>query len=194
MLATLLFSQGTPMLLGGDEFGRTQKGNNNAYCQDSDISWFDWNLGSEANDLIAFTKRLIQLRKTYPTLRRSRFLTGQLDETLGIRDVTWINANGSEMQDTNWKDASMQCFGMLLDGRAQKTGIKRRGADQSVLIVMNSYEGLVEFTLPKCGTGSSWSLLLDTNIPDLTSEPPFKFGSPYQVTGRSLLLFAVNEE
>ena len=192
MLATLLLSQGTPMLLGGDEFGRSQQGNNNAYCQDSDISWFDWNLSADANDLIAFTKRLIELRKAYPTLRRSRFLTGQHDETLGLKDVTWINANGQEMQDANWHDASMKCFGMLLDGRAQKTGIKRRGADQSVLIVMNSYEGPVGFTLPHCDAGASWSLLIDTNIPDFKPEPPFAFGKPYQVTGRSLLLFALN--
>jgi len=191
MLATLLLSQGTPMLLGGDEFGRSQQGNNNAYCQDSDISWFDWNLSADASDLIAFTKRLIELRKTYPTLRRSRFLTGQHDETLGLKDVTWINANGQEMQDSNWHDASMKCFGMLLDGRAQKTGIKRRGSDQSVLIVMNSYEGLVDFTLPPCDAGVSWSLLLDTNIPDFKPEQPFLFGKPYQVTGRSLLLFAL---
>ena len=85
MLATLLFSQGTPMMLGGDEFGRTQHGNNNAYCQDSDISWFDWELGDDANGLLAFTKRLIKLRQSYPALRRSRFLTGQLDEALGVK-------------------------------------------------------------------------------------------------------------
>ncbi len=138
MLATLLFSQGTPMMLGGDEFGRTQRGNNNAYCQDNDISWFDWNFGDDANDLLAFTKRLIKLRQAYPALRRSRFLTGQCDEALDVKDVTWINANGHEMQDANWKDASMKCFGMMLDGRAQKTGIKRRGEDKTVLIVMNS--------------------------------------------------------
>jgi glycogen operon protein len=192
MLATLLFSQGTPMLLGGDEFGRTQQGNNNAYCQDSAISWFDWNHGADATDLIAFTKRLIDLRKEYPTLRRGRFLTGQIDETLGIRDVTWINANGGEMQDSNWHDASMKCFGMLLDGRAQKTGIKRRGADKTVLMVMNSYQGLVDFTLPKCDIGESWQLLIDTNRPHPDTEKPFKFGSHYQVTGRSLLLFALN--
>jgi isoamylase len=192
MLATLLLSQGTPMLLGGDEFGRTQQGNNNAYCQDDDISWFDWNLDADANDLLAFTKRLIQLRKDYPTLRRSRFLTGKHDETLGIKDVTWINANGSEMQEADWQDTTMQCFGMLLDGRAQKTGIKRRGADKTVLIIMNSYEGVVDFTLPTFDVGSSWSLLVDTNIPDLTSEEPFEFGHMYQVTGRSLQLFALN--
>jgi isoamylase len=192
MLATLLFSQGTPMLLGGDEFGRTQHGNNNAYCQDSEISWFDWELGADANDLLGFTKRLIKLRQSYPTLRRSRFLTGQLDEALGIRDVTWINANGSEMPDSDWKDESMKCFGMLIDGRAQKTGIKRRGEDKTVLMVVNSYEGLVDFTLPAFEGGESWSLLVDTNIPDAGAEDPFKFGSMYQVTGRSLLLFAVN--
>ena len=192
MLATLLFSQGTPMLLGGDEFGRTQHGNNNAYCQDSDISWFDWQLGEDANALLAFTKRLIELRKSYPTLHRSRFLTGQLDEALGVKDVTWINANGEEMQDENWKDASMKCFGMLLDGRAQKTGIKRRGEDKTVLMLMNSFEDMVEFSLPKSEGAEAWSLLIDTNIPDAGTEQVFKPGHVYQVTGRSLLLFAVN--
>jgi isoamylase len=191
MLATLLFSQGTPMMLGGDEFARTQRGNNNAYCQDNDISWFDWNFGDDGNDLLAFTKRLIKLRQSYPALRRSRFLTGQRDEALDVKDVTWINANGHEMQDANWKDASMKCFGMMLDGCAQKTGIKRRAADKTVLIVMNSYEGLVDFTFPKYEGGEAWSLLVDTNIPDTVSETVFEFGSVYQVTGRSLLLFAV---
>jgi glycogen operon protein len=191
MLATLLFSQGTPMLLGGDEFGRTQHGNNNAYCQDSDISWFDWNLGGDGNDLLAFTKHLIKLRQSYPALRRSRFLTGQYDGDLDVKDVTWINANGHEMQDANWKDASMKCFGMLLDGHAQKTGIKRRGQDKTVLMVMNSYEGLVDFTFPKSEGGKAWTLLVDTNIPDAVSGTEFEFGSVYQVTGRSLLLFAV---
>jgi glycogen operon protein len=180
------------MMLGGDELGRTQQGNNNAYCQDSDISWFDWNLGDDANALFAFTKRLIKLRQSYPALSRSRFLTGQLDETLGVRDVTWIDANGGEMQDANWKDASMKCFGMLLDGRAQRTGIKRRGEEKSVLIVMNSYEGVVDFTLPPHATTQTWSLLIDTNMPAGNPAEAFKPGSVYQVTGRSLLLFGVN--
>jgi isoamylase len=192
MLATLLFSQGTPMMLGGDEFGRTQHGNNNAYCQDSDISWFDWEFSEEAKALLTFTKRLIKLRKSYPSLHRGRFLTGQRDEALDVKDVTWINANGEEMQDASWKDASMKCFGMLLDGRAQKTGIKRRGQDKSVLIVMNSYEGLVDFTFPESEGGRGWSLLLDTKILDMTSDTEFPFGSVYQMTGRSLLLLAVS--
>ncbi len=193
MLATLLFSQGTPMILGGDEFGRTQRGNNNAYCQDSDISWFDWAFDDEANALLAFTKRLIELRRSHPSLRRSRFLTGQHDPSLDIRDVSWINANGSEMQDADWQDASARCFGMLLDGRAQKTGIKRRGDDKTVLVIMNSFEGVVDFSLPPYEGIESWSLLVDTNIPDQTAKETFKPGDVYLVTGRSLLLFVVND-
>ena len=103
MLATLLLSQGTPMLLGGDEFGRTQKGNNNAYCQDSDISWFDWSLGENAQKLMTFTKRLIQLRRDYPILRRSRFLTSENDPALNVRDVVWINTGGEEMTVGDWQ-------------------------------------------------------------------------------------------
>jgi len=191
MLATLLFSQGTPMILGGDEFGRTQKGNNNAYCQDSDISWFDWNFDDHGRDLLAFTRRLIGLLRDYPILRRSRFLTGQHDGELDVRDVTWINANGGEMSEQDWKTAWIKCFGMLLDGRTRKTAIPRHGEDETVLMVMNSFEGAVSFTLPEAVAGSQWSLLLDTNIPDAPPGANFAFGSSYEVTGRSLLLFSL---
>lgn len=193
MLAMLLLSQGTPMLLAGDEFGRTQQGNNNAYCQDSDISWVNWQHDDAGRDLLKFTQHLLALRQKYPTLRRSRFLTGQRDDDLNVRDVTWINANGGEMQDAHWSDTAMKCFGMLLDGCAQKTGIRRRGEDESVLIVMNSYEGVVDFTLPESPEGSTWSLLADTNIPDAPEETGFKSGQMYQVTGRSLLLFLLGK-
>lgn len=193
MLAMLLLSQGTLMLLAGDEFGRTQQGNNNAYCQDSDISWVNWQHDDAGRDLLKFTQHLLALRQKYPTLRRSRFLTGQRDDDLNVRDVTWINANGGEMQDAHWSDTAMKCFGMLLDGCAQKTGIRRRGEDESVLIVMNSYEGVVDFTLPESPEGSTWSLLADTNIPDAPEETGFKSGQMYQVTGRSLLLFLLGK-
>ncbi len=94
LLATLLLSQGTPMLLAGDEFGSTQQGNNNAYCQDNEISWVDWNLAEPGESLIRFVKKLTALRRQYPILRRSRFLSGEMNEELGIREVTWINASG----------------------------------------------------------------------------------------------------
>jgi isoamylase len=180
------------MMLGGDEFGRTQQGNNNAYCQDSDISWFDWNLDDHAKDLLTFTKRMIKLTRTCAILRRNRFLTGEHDPHLDVRDVTWINANGGAMQDEHWKDNSIKCFGMLLDGRAQRTGIRRQGDDDTVLIVLNGFEGLVDFTLPEAALGEDWTLLVDTNIPDAEPGQKFKFGEVYQVTGRSLLLFALD--
>src|SRR5437870_8407922 len=127
LLATLLLSQGTPMLLAGDEFARTQKGNNNAYCQDNEISWVDWNHDERQQRLIDFVRKLTGLRHKYPVLRRSRWLTGEYNEELEVKDVAWINPNGEEMRQEHWDDPNNRCFGMLLDGRAQETGIRRRG-------------------------------------------------------------------
>ncbi|WP_315831024.1 glycogen debranching protein GlgX [Bradyrhizobium prioriisuperbiae] len=189
MLATLLLSQGTPMLLAGDEFARTQHGNNNAYCQDSEISWVDWELNADAKALLAFTKDLIKLRQTYPALRRSRFLTGAHDAVLDVRDLTWINANGQEMQQAHWQDGNTRCLGMLIDGRSQKTGIRKRGDDATLLLILNSYDGVVDFTLPQTEGGRQWTLLIDTNMVAAEPDTQFPVGATYQVTGRSLLLF-----
>src|ERR1700691_178105 len=191
-LATLLLAQGTPMVLAGDEFGRTQGGNNNAYCQDNEISWLDWDLQEKGESLIAFTRRLTNLRHRFPILRRNLFLAGRYNEELGIRDLTWINANGSEMQQENWGDTGMRCFGMLLDGRAQVTGIKQRGREATILIVINDHHDLVEFTLPECPGGDTWWLLIDTNLTDNSERGSFKVGEAYEVTARSLLLFALD--
>ncbi|MGA3299990.1 MAG: glycogen debranching protein GlgX, partial [Candidatus Acidiferrales bacterium] len=173
MLGTLLFSQGTPMIVAGDEFARTQRGNNNAYCQDNEISWLDWNLAKQNQAQIAFVQRLTALRQKYPVLRRSRFLTGEYNEELKVKDVTWINANGSEMQGSQWADPNMRCLGMLMDGRAQTSGVKQLGHDATLLLVLNVYQDVVQFTLPKCVGGDQWSLLLDTNIPDLVEGSVF---------------------
>jgi len=189
LLATLLLSQGTPMLLGGDEFGRTQKGNNNAYCQDTDISWFDWSFGDAESSLLQFVQTLTTLRHQYPILRRNRFLNGQYVEELGVRDVTWIDATGLPREEQHWQDPSLRCFGMLLDGRAQSTGIRQRGKEATLLIVFNAHHENVDFILPECEGGREWSLLLDTNVPEKQTESVFKVGSPYVVTGRSLVLY-----
>jgi glycogen operon protein len=194
MLGTLLFSQGTPMIVAGDEFARTQRGNNNAYCQDNEISWLDWNLAKQNQAQIAFVQRLIALRHKYPVLRRSRFLTGEYNEELKLKDVTWINANGSEMQGSQWADPNMRCLGMLMDGRAQTSGVKQLGHDATLLLVLNVYQDVVQFTLPKCAGGDQWSLLLDTNIPDLVEGSVFKMQTPYAVTAHSLLLFELQTE
>ena len=191
LLATLVFSQGTPMMLAGDEFGRTQEGNNNAYCQDNELSWVDWNYGERGAALLEFTKKLIALRHQYPVLRRTRFLTGERNEALDVKDVTWMNATGAEMQDQDWQDGNMRAFGMLIDGRAQTTGIKRRGSDATMLLVFNAHHDLVRYTLPHCNGGGTWNLLIDSNAPEATKPGRFKCGRVYDVTARSLLLFVL---
>jgi glycogen operon protein len=194
ILATLLLSQGTPMMLAGDEFARTQNGNNNAYCQDNGISWINWKLQRGGQSLIGFVQKLTALRHKYPILRRSRFLTGVYNEQLGIKDLTWINASGVEMKPEEWGDMTMQCFGMLMDGRAQPTGIPKRGEDATLLMVLNAYHDLVEFSLPETPGGLHWQLLIDTNLADDAKLGTFATGDAYGVTGRSLLLFALESD
>jgi len=194
MLATLLLSQGTPMILAGDEFGRTQQGNNNAYCQDSEISWLNWEIEEKGRRLIDFVTRLTTLRHRFPILRRNRWLTGEYNEELGVKDVTWINANGREMEDKHWGDSNMKCFGMLIDGRAQPTGIVKRGEDATLLIVINEHSDMVRFTLPECAGGETWSLLIDTNFEENNANGLFKTGDTYDVTERSVLLLALKSE
>jgi glycogen operon protein len=189
MMATLLLSQGTPMILAGDEFGRTQRGNNNAYCQDSEISWVNWDLQERGKALLGFTRKLTALRHRYPILRHSRFLTAEINEETGVKAITWINANGAEFGGEGWSDESVRCFGMLMDGRAQSTGAVKRGQDATMLLVMNSWHEAVAFTLPEAPEGNGWRLLVDTNIPASEDERTFAVGDAYEVTGRSLLLF-----
>ena len=191
MLATLFFSQGTPLLLAGDELGRTQKGNNNAYCQDNEISWTDWaGITEQGRSLIVFTRKLIRLRDSLSVLRRARFLTAEYNSELEVKDITWINAVGNEMQKTDWEDGNMRCFGMLIDGRAQTSGIKKRASDVTLLIVVNAYHDAVKFTLPGFVGGDQWLGLIDTNDPEQGETATLKTGNAYEVTGRSLLLFA----
>ncbi len=192
MLATLLLSQGTPMLLAGDEFGRSQGGNNNAYCQDNEISWLDWNIPPAGRRLAAFVKFLAGLRRDYPLLRRTRFMTGEFIETVGSRDVTWIAPDGRGMALENWNDVELRCFGMLMDGRAQATGIRRRGSDVTLLLILNADHKALGFVLPDCTDGRHWTLLFDTGVEEDTTEASFEIGDAYMVTERSALLFRLN--
>jgi len=189
MLATLLLSQGTPMMVAGDEFERTQQGNNNAYCQDNEISWVDWNLDEPAERLIRFVTKLTRLRAKYPILRQRRFLSGTFNEELGVKDVTWIATSGAEMSPQEWDDPNTRCFGMLLDGRAQQSGIRQRGHEATLLIVFNSWQDVVKFKLPSPPEGECWELVADPNMPDLPDGKRFDIGHDYEVTARSLLLF-----
>jgi glycogen operon protein len=191
-LATLLLSQGTPMLTAGDEFARTQRGNNNAYCQDNEISWVDWTLAEKNIAQVRFVQSLTALRRRYPILRRNRFLSTAVNEAIGVKEVTWVNPSGSEMREEDWNNGT-RCFGMLLDGRAQVTGIKQRGQDATLLAILNSHHEAVPFTLPAAGDDEAlprWTLVLDTQFeaPAQTAENEYAAGDGYEVAARSLLL------
>jgi glycogen operon protein len=195
MLATLLFSQGTPMLLAGDEFARTQQGNNNAYAQDNEISWIDWEgIDEDGIELLEFTRKLIQLRQNLPILRRGRFLSGVYNEELDVKDITWLTPAGDEMTPEHWQDPNARCLSILLDGRAQPTGIRRRGTDVTLLMILNAHHDVVKCTLPEVVGGEAWMCHIDTNQPDLDTPTEFRFGKEYTVTAHSLLLFQLKPE
>jgi glycogen operon protein len=192
MMATLVLSRGTPLILAGDELGNSQRGNNNAYAQDNEITWLEWDkITADDHVMLAFTRRLLEIRKSFPILNRGRFLTGNVNEDFGVKDVTWLTPDGDEMGEDHWKDENGKCFGMLLDGRAQATGIRRRGSDATLLLIYNAHHDVVNFTLPPVPEGTGWIILIDTNDPSRTDEAFFDFGHCYTVTGRSLLVFVL---
>jgi glycogen operon protein len=141
---------------------------------------------------LEFTRKLIALRRAYPMLRRGRFLLGSHHPELDVKDLAWLSPAGSEVTAEQWKDPLAKCFGMLLDGRAQPSGIKQRGSDATLLIIFNGHHDVVKFTLPEVPEGKFWIRLIDTNLPAAFETPNFDFGSDYDVTGRSLLLFVLN--
>jgi isoamylase len=163
-LATLLLSQGVPMIVAGDEFARSQGGNNNAYCQDSEISWLDWNLSEEGEELLAFTRRLIQLRHEHIVYHRSRFFSGQTIPGTEVKDVTWLRPDGAEMGEEDWEDAQAKALGLLLSGEAGLMHLTERGeqeADDTFCLLMNASHESVPFVLPPAD-GTRWEVVIDS--------------------------------
>ncbi|MFL9670670.1 glycogen debranching protein GlgX [Variovorax sp. AB1(2024)] len=188
-LATLFLSQGTPMLLAGDEFGRTQKGNNNAYCQDDDISWVDWEAAGTdaARALRGFTQKLLALRRQTPVLRRNRFLTGAtFGGESGAKDAAWFAPDGNEMTPAHWEDTQTRSFALLLDGRAPVSAVDRPAHDTSALVIFNGWQDAVPFKLPPA-PGEPWTLAMETNN-DANGASNETF-EEYLATGRSVLVF-----
>ena len=188
LLATLLLSQGTPMLLAGDEFGRTQQGNNNAYCQDNEISWVEWEgIAARGQSLQAFTTALLALRRALPVLRRTRFLTGDWSEVAQGKDIVGFNAAGEEMQAEEWDAPHTRSVAWLVNGQAPSSSIQKRADDASVFIAMNGWHEGVEFTLPPCPDGGVWVRHIDTA---LEHQDTAAVQAPhYTATGRSVLVF-----
>ena len=164
LLATLLLSQGVPMLVAGDEFGRTQHGNNNAYCQDNETSWLDWQCTPDQRDLLAFTRRLVALRAAHPVLRRRTFFQGHGIRGTKVTDILWFDTTGHEMTDATWNAPQARSLGVMLVGDAI-TDLDARGErvrDDTLLILLNAHDADVPFALPAI-TGCSWELVLDTD-------------------------------
>jgi glycogen operon protein len=163
-LAMLFLSQGVPMLAGGDEIGRTQRGNNNAYCQDNEVSWFDWNLDDRARRLLEFTQRLIRLRRRHPELRRRKFFQGRPLCAAGMKDLAWLRPDGGEMTDAEWRTMVLPAFGFRLCGDAMDE-VNERGepiTGDTLLVLMNAHDLPVPFTLPDPHPGLDWEVLIDT--------------------------------
>jgi isoamylase len=190
-LATLMLSQGVPMLLGGDEIGRTQHGNNNAYCQDNEISWFDWALRDENLALLGFTRRLMDFRQRHPIFRRRKWFIGREIHGSGVRDIGWFTPAGEEMTEEEWNAGFAKSIGIFLNGEEIPTCGPRgeRITDDSFLLLFNAHPEGLEFRLPPEAWGRRWSVELDTNEPLGTGEPHVHdAGAVVPLGGRSLVI------
>jgi isoamylase len=189
LLATLLLSQGVPMLLAGDEIGHTQRGNNNAYCQDNEISWLNWDIAE--TELVAFVRKLIALRKDHPVFRRRNFFQGRSIKGAGIKDILWLRPDGGEMTDDEWNQQHARTLGVFLSGVAADE-VDERGrflTDENFLLLMNAHHEEVSFLLPTVASGMTWIALVDTSCQ--TSRSPgvqYEPGKTYPLQARSLAL------
>lgn len=192
LIATLIFSQGTPMICGGDEICRTQSGNNNAYCQDNPISWYDWNLTPEAKEMLDFTRHILKIRREHPALHRTKFFQGRQIRGSNVRDIVWYRPDGGEMDDEDWTSPNARGLTMFLSG----TGIDDvddEGVpihDENILLMLNSSVMDVEFYIPSFK--ADWELLVDTC--DLDRQEKVSAGGQTTIKARSLKLYVCKLE
>ena len=197
-LATLFLSQGVPMLLSGDEIGRTQKGNNNAYCQDNEISWVDWKLDKPRRELLEFTRCVIRLLNQHPVLRRRHFFQGRRIRGSEVKDLVWFRPDGKEMADEDWNNSESRCFGLRLAGDAIEELDDRgnRIVDDTLLILLNAYHEAIPFTLPAHRRKVRWEVVMDTNDAQIskTAHQYMRGGDSYDLKPRSLVLLRLPKQ
>jgi glycogen operon protein len=190
MLATLFLSQGVPMLLAGDELGRSQGGNNNAYCQDNEISWIDWNLDADKRKLAEFVRRLIELRRSHPVFRRRDFFQGRPIHGSDVKDIVWLKPDGAEMTNEEWDHDFARSLGVYLAGEAltENDARGRPVKDENFLVLFNAHHEELAFKLPSYGV-QRWLALVDTSYADgLAPDGTFEAGTSYALKARSLAL------
>ncbi|WP_435006073.1 glycogen debranching protein GlgX [Tundrisphaera lichenicola] len=196
LMATLLLSQGVPMICGGDELSHTQKGSNNAYCQDNEITWFDWELDEERESFLEFVAKLVHIRATQPVFQRRRFFKGR--PIRGVKDIAWLSPVGGEMTEADWAAGFIQCVGVLLAGDLIEDLDEEgdRIVGETVLILLNAYHEPIDFTMPEHQSSRHWELLFDTAEPE--AEVSFHEGkATFKLEGRSVVAFrlrSVHEE
>jgi isoamylase len=188
-LATLLLSQGVPMLLAGDEFGQTQRGNNNAYCQDSPLAWLDWNLSAEQRRLLDFTREVMRLRKTEPVFRRRHFFQGRPIHGSEIKDLYWLKADGTEMTDSDWNGSRLRCICMILPGdQITETGEQGEPiVGNSFAILLNAHYELIPFRLGARRRDLHWKCILDTAASSAEAQV-FEHMSSFPLQPRSMVV------
>jgi len=188
-LVTLMLSQGVPMLLAGDEMGRSQQGNNNPYCQDNEISWVNWDLQDHA--LLEFSQQLINFRLQHPIFRRRKWFQGRAIHGSEVRDIVWFNPDGGEMTDKQWNDGLAKAIAIFLNGEEISTPGSRgeRIVDDNFLIIFNAHYEAIEFTLPKMLQQWEWVTLIDTTLPQFVEQGyRYKKGESLVVTKRTSLV------
>ena len=195
LISTLFFSQGVSMILAGDELGHTQKGTNNAYCQDNEISWLDWDLDDRRKDFLEFVRRISRIWRTQPVLQRRRFFKGRPIRGQEIKDISWIGPDGEEMGDEAWNAGFVRCLGMRLAGD-RIDDVDERGepiVGETLLILLNGHHEPIPFTLPAHLDGHHWECLFDTAEPNL--EPcHLRGGDVYDLRDRSCVVLRVRLE
>jgi len=190
-IATLLLSQGVPMLVAGDEIGRTQRGNNNAYCQDSELSWVDWDLDEEGRALLEFVRRMVGIRRAHPVFRRHRFFRGRATHGAGLKDIVWLRPDGGEMTDDEWEHAFARSLGAYVGGATLEERDRRghRLVDNNFLVLLSSHHETIPFTLPAPRPGTAWQVLVDTAYEQgLAMDGRYPGTAQYPLQGRSLAL------
>jgi glycogen operon protein len=195
ILTTLLLSQGVPMLCGGDELSRTQHGNNNAYCQDNDISWLHWDLDPDEEAFLHYTRALIMLRAAHPVFRRRQFFQGRGIHGADIKDLSWFRPDGHEMTELDWQQGYVRCLGVRLAGDRieERDHLGNPIRDDTFLILMNAHHETIPFHLPVTPDGKPWQLVLDTTQPMIPARAPLAAeGNRYDLEGRSLALLQMD--
>ena len=192
LLTSLLLSQGVPMLLAGDESGHSQQGNNNAYCQDNELTWLSWDIGEEDAQLLEFVRRLIRLRQEHRVFRRRKFFQNRAIRGENVRDIVWLDPAGTQMSDDQWRDGFARSLGVFLSGRGldERDERGRTIVDNDFLVLVNAHYETVEFKLPAQPEDARWVLRVDTTSAAFeTAQRTFAPGESYALQGRALALF-----